>query len=224
MDLGGENRLAGQELRCDFRSRTVPHQHRAGGVWATGAKNKDMFLGGLGWGGSVPERVWNWHPIFVVCMVVCLTQALIAHVTWISCSKGIMKWYHLTCQTGAVVFLSLGLKTEWRYNNLKLDANLTSLYSWFEVTAATLICCQFVFGILVYVWPTAPGDYRKALLPLHIFFELAIYAFASLNVVVGIVEKTADQGCGYNNHWDADEQDTDPADFYGNFFSHRLVL
>mmetsp|Transcript_10534 Transcript_10534/g.12812 ORF Transcript_10534/g.12812 Transcript_10534/m.12812 type:complete len:262 (+) Transcript_10534:61-846(+) len=185
--------------------------------WAKSENTGAMFLGGLGWGtNSAPMYVFNWHPLLMTAGVIAETQALLCFRTW-PVTKYINKLIHIFWHIVAVVCFSIGLKSVWRYKNLKLLADLYSLHSWIGILVMALFYGQFLVGFAAYFFPGASAEWRRVYLPLHGFLGVFIFAGFCCSIVLGIVEKTTDQGCGYNTD-DDDTKDIDPAEYYTDIY------
>ena len=101
---------------------------------------------------------------------------------------------------------------------MKVEANLYSLHSWIGIAIITLFYAQQFLGFAAFIFPVASPIWRRAYLPLYVFFGGFIYAALSMQVVLGLVNKTVDQGCGYNKHWSYNEPDTNPAEHFDSIY------
>jgi cytochrome b-561 len=189
--------------------------------WVKSIEVDKMFLGGLGWALQTNAAyVFNWHPLLMVAAVVAETQAILTYRTW-PFSKPTNKYIHIFWHMCAVACLGLGLKAVWRYKNLKALASLYSLHSWIGLAVVVMVFAQFALGFLVFSFPVAAPAWRRAYLPLHGFFGCFMYMSLCLNVVLGIVNKTTSQGCGYDGKGfvtGAGIEDTNPAKYYKDIY------
>ena len=190
--------------------------------WVNGASTSTLFLGGLDWKASahhgVPAAgVFNWHPLLMVCGVIAETQALLTWRTWPATPRQ-LKFIHLLWHCAAGTLFGVGLAAVFRYADIKVTANLYSLHSWVGIAIITLYYTQLFLGFAAFVYPVASPVWRRAYLPLYTFFGGFLYACFAFQVVLGLVNKTVDQGCGYNDRWTYSHGDRNPAEHYDNIY------
>lgn len=163
-----------------------------------------------GLGGLTASNIFAWHPVFMTVGMVCVfAQAALAYRAY-PFGKKTNKLIHMVLQAIAVILISLGLWSVFKYHNDSLIANLYSTHSWLGVATVCLFFQNFGLGFGAFWLPYAPQWARAAYLPAHVYLGVLTFFSAVLTVCTGITEKNAWLGCSY----DIDSVDTNPASHY----------
>lgn len=174
--------------------------------WAE-TSSDDKGLGGLS---LTADNIFAWHPVFMtIGMVVIFSQAAMAYRAY-PFGKKTNKFIHVVLQAVAVVCISLGLWTVFKFHNDSLIANLYSTHSWLGVATVCLFFQNFGLGFGAFWLPYAPPRVRAAYLPAHVYLGVLTFFAAILTVCTGITEKNAWLGCSYT----IDSVDSNPASHY----------
>lgn len=96
---------------------------------------------------------------------------------------------HAKIHALAFIFTSYGLFVAFRLHNSN-NPHLYSLHSWVGVTAISLFACQYIAGLLCYLFPVVRESIKVSYMPLHIFFGLLGFILAMITCLLGISEKT----------------------------------
>ncbi|NWI20665.1 CYBR1 reductase, partial [Crypturellus soui] len=145
---------------------------------------------GLSWDGGAGE--FNWHPVLVVTGFVFVQGiAIIVYRlpwTW-KCSKLLMKFIHAGLNTIAMILAIVSMVAVFDYHNASNIPNMYSLHSWIGLTAVILYSLQLFLGFAVFLLPFAPVWLRAALMPIHIYSGLFIFATVIASALMGITER-----------------------------------
>ncbi|NXH46093.1 CYBR1 reductase, partial [Dicaeum eximium] len=145
---------------------------------------------GLSWDGRGGE--FNWHPVLVITGFVFIQGiAIIVYRlpwTW-KCSKLLMKFIHAGLNTTAMILVIVAMVAAFDYHNTMKIPNMYSLHSWIGLIAVIFYFLQLFFGFTVFLLPFAPVRLRAALLPIHVYSGLTIFATVIATCLMGITEK-----------------------------------
>jgi len=186
-------------------------------AWMSADKD-DAGYGGYNWG----ELIFNYHPTFMYAALILGSFSAIVSYRILPIDKYVSKGFHGLIHTGAIICIIIGLTAVFLGNDNKSynDAdmyfsNFTSIHSFIGLGAVIIYFLNYCFGILHFLPSTEliPVELRKAYMPYHVFFGTFSTIAASMAVVTGVMELTAEAGCYY----DIDSADLNPADHY-----HRL--
>ncbi|RMC18554.1 hypothetical protein DUI87_04446 [Hirundo rustica rustica] len=108
--------------------------------------------------------------------------------TW-KCSKRLMKFIHAGLNTIAMILAIVSVVAVFDFHNAKNIPNMYSLHSWIGLTAVIFYCLQLFLGFAVFLLPFAPAHLRAALMPIHVFSGLTIFATVIATALMGITEK-----------------------------------
>ncbi|XP_066046047.1 LOW QUALITY PROTEIN: plasma membrane ascorbate-dependent reductase CYBRD1 [Chamaea fasciata] len=149
-----------------------------------------QYRGGLSWDGS--SREFNWHPVLIVTGFVFIQGiAIIVYRlpwTW-KCSKLLMKFIHAGLNTIAMILAIVAIVSAFDFHNANNNPNMYSLHSWIGLAAVIFYCLQLFCGFAVYLLPFAPVRLRAALMPIHVYSGLTIFATVIATALMGITEK-----------------------------------
>lgn len=155
------------------------------GVWIA------VFRGGFAWR-SNPSKEFNWHPFLMVLGLVFLyANGALVYRGFRSERKKKLKIIHMLMHLGAFIFSVIGLVAVFDSHNLaqKPIANMYSLHSWLGLSVVILFACQWVSGLLTFLFPGLRPSFRAAYLPVHQFFGLVIFMGAICASLLGLTEK-----------------------------------
>ncbi|XP_033921557.1 plasma membrane ascorbate-dependent reductase CYBRD1 [Melopsittacus undulatus] len=145
---------------------------------------------GLSWDGSVRE--FNWHPVLIITGFVFIQGiAIIVYRlpwTW-KCSKVLMKFIHAGLHTIAMILAIVSMVAVFEYHNAGNIPNMYSLHSWIGLTAVIFYSLQLFLGFAVFLLPFAPVSLRTAVMPIHVYSGLTIFAMVIATALMGITEK-----------------------------------
>ncbi|XP_064290570.1 plasma membrane ascorbate-dependent reductase CYBRD1 [Passer domesticus] len=145
---------------------------------------------GLSWDGSSAE--FNWHPVLIVTGFVFIQGiAIIVYRlpwTW-KCSKLLMKFIHAGLNTIAMILAIVAMVAAFDYHNARNIPNMYSLHSWIGLTAVIFYALQLFCGFAVFLLPFAPAHLRAAVMPIHAYSGLTIFATVIATALMGITEK-----------------------------------
>ncbi|XP_061860659.1 plasma membrane ascorbate-dependent reductase CYBRD1 [Colius striatus] len=149
-----------------------------------------QYRGGLSWDGSARE--FNWHPILVITGFVFIQGIAIVVYrlpwTW-KCSKLLMKFIHAGLNTIAMILAIVSIVAAFEYHNAQSIPNMYSLHSWIGLAVAIFYALQLFVGFAVFLLPFAPVPLRAALMPIHVYSGLTIFATVIATALMGITEK-----------------------------------
>ncbi|KAM9380326.1 plasma membrane ascorbate-dependent reductase CYBRD1 [Phaethornis superciliosus] len=145
---------------------------------------------GLSWDGSAAE--FNWHPVLIITGFVFIQGiAIIVYRlpwTW-KCSKLLMKFIHAGLNTIAMILAIVSMVAVFDFHNARNIPNMYSLHSWVGLAAVIFYSLQLVLGFAVFLLPFAPVSLRAALMPIHVYLGLTIFATVIATALMGITEK-----------------------------------
>uniref|UniRef100_A0A8B9P007 Plasma membrane ascorbate-dependent reductase CYBRD1 n=1 Tax=Apteryx owenii TaxID=8824 RepID=A0A8B9P007_APTOW len=108
--------------------------------------------------------------------------------TW-KCSKLLMKFIHAGLNTIAMILAIVSMVAVFEYHNARNIPNMYSLHSWIGLTAVIFYSLQLLLGFAVFLLPFAAVPLRAALMPIHIYSGLLIFATVIASALMGITEK-----------------------------------
>lgn len=153
------------------------------GIWI------GIYRGGFAWR-SDPVREFNWHPFFMVLGLVFLyANGALIYRGFRSEKKKKLKIIHMSLHLGALIFAVIGLVAVFDFHNAKSISNMYSLHSWIGLSVVILFACQWVSGLLTFLFPGLRPSVRAAYLPVHQFFGLVIFIGAVCTSLLGLTEK-----------------------------------
>ncbi|XP_065493524.1 plasma membrane ascorbate-dependent reductase CYBRD1 [Caloenas nicobarica] len=145
---------------------------------------------GLSWDGGAGE--FNWHPVLIITGFVFIQGiAIIVYRlpwTW-KCSKLLMKFIHAGLNTIAMILAIVSLVAVFEYHNASNIPNMYSLHSWIGLAAVIFYSLQLFLGFAVFLLPFAPVPLRRAVMPIHVYSGLTIFATVIATALMGITEK-----------------------------------
>ncbi|KFO15088.1 Cytochrome b reductase 1, partial [Balearica regulorum gibbericeps] len=124
-------------------------------------------------------------------LVSVLSSAIIVYRlpwTW-KCSKLLMKFIHAGLNTIAMILAIVSMVAVFEFHNARNIPNMYSLHSWIGLTAVIFYSLQLFLGFAVFLLPFAPVTLRAALMPIHVYSGLTIFATVIATALMGITEK-----------------------------------
>jgi len=154
-------------------------------VWFFGYK------GGVAWTEN-PAKEFNWHPILMSFGLIFLYgQATIVYRVLFFLPKNFVKLVHAVLQGLTIIMVAIGLKAAFDSHDLRQPPipNMYSLHSWLGVTTVGLFSLQFLFGVMIFLWPGGPVWLRKEYMSQHVFWGIVIFVLGAATALTGITEK-----------------------------------
>nr|XP_045600371.1 transmembrane ascorbate-dependent reductase CYB561-like isoform X1 [Procambarus clarkii]XP_045600372.1 transmembrane ascorbate-dependent reductase CYB561-like isoform X1 [Procambarus clarkii]XP_045600373.1 transmembrane ascorbate-dependent reductase CYB561-like isoform X1 [Procambarus clarkii]XP_045600376.1 transmembrane ascorbate-dependent reductase CYB561-like isoform X1 [Procambarus clarkii]XP_045600377.1 transmembrane ascorbate-dependent reductase CYB561-like isoform X1 [Procambarus clar len=153
------------------------------GVWC------GYFRKGFAWF-SDPDLQFNWHPFLMTLgMVFLYANGALIYRGFRSEKKKKLKILHMMIQLGAFILSIVGLVAVFNFHNARSIPNMYSLHSWIGLITVILFSCQWLVGLLTFLFPGLRPSVRAAYLPLHQFFGLFIFVGAVASCLLGLTEK-----------------------------------
>lgn len=176
-----------------------------GGIWM------GKYHNGYGWDVST---VFNYHPLFMTIGMIFLygdgenykllknfksnlifsknlTKAILVYRLLRTTTKLYVKILHGIIHIAVLIFASIALKAVFDSHNkpIKPIPNMYSLHSWVGLTAVVLFGLQWIVGFVSFLFPKLSDGLRRAYLPHHKFWGLAIFGLCIAAALMGITEK-----------------------------------
>jgi len=174
------------------------------------------FRGGMSWS-SDPHLEFNWHPMLMVLGLIYLygNGVLVYRVGRINIpntrnvssetsvlgilmyrlfrneKKKKLKLIHAGVMIASFMCAVIALKAVFDSHNLpeKPVPNLYSLHSWMGLITVLLFACQWLAGLVTFLFPGLASHLRAAYLPVHTSFGILIFVMACATSLTGITEK-----------------------------------
>lgn len=154
------------------------------GVWL------GIYRGGFAW--STPLEQFNWHPLLMTLGLVFLyANGALVYRGFRSERKKKLKVAHALVMIGALVCSIVGLVAVFQYHATEGYPDMRSLHSWLGLSTVILFACQWLAGLLTFLFPGLRSSLRSAYLPIHQFFGMFIFAGAVTSALIGLTEKAA---------------------------------
>lgn len=155
------------------------------GVWC------GYFRGGFAWFND-PTLQFNWHPFLMTLgLVFFYANGAMIYRGFRSEKKKKLKILHMLIQLSAFIFSIVGLVAVFDFHNKSHPPipNMYSLHSWVGLCTVILFACQWLVGLLTFLFPGLRPSVRAAYLPIHQFFGLFIFVGAVASCLLGLTEK-----------------------------------
>uniref|UniRef100_A0A1I8J8N2 Transmembrane ascorbate-dependent reductase CYB561 n=4 Tax=Macrostomum lignano TaxID=282301 RepID=A0A1I8J8N2_9PLAT len=152
-------------------------------VWLT------KYLGGFDWNN---EKVFNYHPLFMVIgMVFLYANSALVYRVFRNSRKPLLKSVHGILHILALVFSIVGLVAVFKFHNLPTHniPNMYSLHSWIGLAVVILFCMQWVIAFVAFVFPTLSDSLRASYLSMHRFWGAGIFVGSVASCLLGLTEK-----------------------------------
>lgn len=148
------------------------------------------FREGLAWDGKAAE--FNLHPLLMVAGFIFLQgiAIIIFRLPWTwACNKLVMKWIHASLHLSAFALAVVSTIAVFDFHNGANIPNMYSLHSWLGLAAVILYCLQIVVGVVLYLVPITPMQWRAAFMPFHVFCGTLLFVGIIAVALMGITEK-----------------------------------
>ncbi|XP_074884549.1 plasma membrane ascorbate-dependent reductase CYBRD1 isoform X1 [Buteo buteo] len=125
----------------------------------------------------------------VACLKPCVA-IIVYRLPWTwKCSKLLMKFIHAGLNTIAMILAIVSMVAVFEFHNARNIPNMYSLHSWIGLTAVIFYSFQLFLGFAVFLLPFAPVPLRAALMPIHVYSGLTVFATVIATALMGITEK-----------------------------------
>ncbi|XP_031431141.1 transmembrane ascorbate-dependent reductase CYB561 [Clupea harengus] len=152
------------------------------GVWM------GHYRGGYAWDGSRQE--FNVHPLCMVLgMIFLYGDAIMVFRAFRNEAKRSVKILHGVLHLLALLISIIGMVAVFQYHDARNIPHMYSLHSWCGMLTFVLFIAQWLMGFSFFLFPGATAWLRRAYLPLHVFFGLALFGLAVATCLLGIMEK-----------------------------------
>ncbi|XP_011494576.1 PREDICTED: cytochrome b reductase 1-like [Ceratosolen solmsi marchali] len=149
------------------------------------------FKGGFAWT-SDPDLEFNWHPLLMtVGLVFLYANGMLIYRSQRTVRKRRLKLIHGGIMIFTVLLTVIALVAVFDSHNLKTPPipNMYSLHSWVGLTTIILFCCQWLAGLVSFLYPMIQPSLRAAYLPVHVYFGTAAFIGTIASCLMGLTEK-----------------------------------
>lgn len=149
------------------------------------------FHGGFSWS-SNPAQEFNWHPVLMtIGMIFLYANSIIVYRAFPNNSKRNLKLTHAIIHVIAFLLTVIALQAVFDSHNLNKPpiANLYTLHSWIGLIAVILFSCQWISGLVTFLYPGLKQGLRVVYLPVHIFFGVLGFVCSVIAALLGLLEK-----------------------------------
>lgn len=102
------------------------------------------------------------------------------------------KMAHMLIHLVGLILAIFGVYAAFKFHDLAVAADLTSLHSWLGIATVSLFALQWLLGFATFWLPgAAHPDTRAAATPAHVMAGLAIFLLAVCAAQTGLVQKSA---------------------------------
>ena len=130
------------------------------------------------------------HPFLMsLAFAVCSTFAVLAYFTYerlFGLSHAMAKLFHFLWNTVAIVVATLGVVGMYSVHSRSPDGHFQSLHSWIGFIVFCMYWAQYLLGTVVYMC-NVPVDWKRIVLPTHVFLGLASTFGVYLVILLGII-------------------------------------
>ncbi|XP_051144973.1 probable transmembrane ascorbate ferrireductase 3 [Andrographis paniculata] len=134
-------------------------------------------------------RVFNVHPFLMFFGFIFMAgQAMMAYKT-VGAERQVKKLVHMFFHLVAMVLGIVGLHAAFKFHDQAGVTNLYSLHSWIGIGTFSLFCLQWLFGLVVFLFPGAPSETKARVHPWHISAGRALLFMAICAALTGLMEK-----------------------------------
>ncbi|XP_071450787.1 transmembrane ascorbate-dependent reductase CYB561 isoform X2 [Hetaerina americana] len=177
-----------------------------------------VYRGGFAWR-SDPDLEFNWHPLLMtIGMIFMYGNGILVYRVFRGQRKRKLKIGHGFIHLMVFVLAVIALQAVFDSHNLKLPPipNLYTLHSWIGLIAVILFSCQWVSGLVSFLYPGLHISLRASYLPVHVFFGVGGFLSAVTASLLGLLEKA---------HWSiANYKDLPTEGLLVNFIGIAILL
>jgi cytochrome b-561 len=131
-------------------------------------------------------KVFNWHPLLMVTAYSTLFSMAAVHFRVLPFSHETNKVIHFVTQSFAVACSSLGIAVAQHFKDHLGYPQFYSTHAWIGIFAYGAFCLQYLSGLVSFLFPKLPAEYRADFKPWHIVFGVAIYFSTNAAIVLGV--------------------------------------
>ncbi|XP_034950046.1 cytochrome b561 isoform X2 [Chelonus insularis] len=149
------------------------------------------FRGGFSWT-SDPGHEFNWHPLLMtIGLVYIYGNGMLIYRSQRSLRKKKLKLIHGGMMIFAMLLTIIALVAVFDSHNLRKEPipNMYSLHSWVGLSSVILFACQWVAGLVSFLYPGLHQTLRAAYLPIHVYFGTAGFIGVIASCLLGLSEK-----------------------------------
>ncbi|KAG8035640.1 hypothetical protein G9C98_001068 [Cotesia typhae] len=149
------------------------------------------FQGGFAWTEN-PALEFNWHPLLMTIGLVFLYgNGMLIYRSRRTVRKRRLKLLHGGIMIFSFVLTVIALIAAFDSHNLKNPPipNMYTLHSWVGLTSVILFACQWVAGLISFLFPGLHVSIRAAYLPIHVYFGTAGFVGVIGSCLLGLNEK-----------------------------------
>ncbi|XP_046388334.1 transmembrane ascorbate-dependent reductase CYB561 isoform X2 [Ischnura elegans] len=150
-----------------------------------------VYRGGYAWTSS-PDLEFNWHPLLMtIGMIFMYGNGILVYRVFRGRRKRKLKIGHAFIHLMVFVLAVIALQAVFDSHNLKVPPtpNLYSLHSWIGLIAVILFSCQWVSGLVSFLYPGLHVSLRASYLPVHTFFGIGGFLSSVTAALLGLLEK-----------------------------------
>lgn len=148
------------------------------------------FRGGFGF--SEAKKLFNWHPMLnTIGFIFLFANSILHYRSFKNLTKQELKNQHVIIHCCIIVLVLLAGSAAFAshmYNKPPIP-HLYSLHSWLGVLTITLFLTEFAVGFVSFLYPGVAVQYKKAIMPYHIYFGVSTFVLATATSVLGFGEK-----------------------------------
>ncbi|XP_025422088.1 putative cytochrome b561 isoform X1 [Sipha flava] len=149
-----------------------------------------FYRNGFGFSGTI--NVCNWHPLLMTITFTYLFANSILHFrNFRNIKKKKLKKQHLIIHSCIIFFGLIGVWTGLNSNVIAKPPipKFYSFHSWLGIVTVIMFLSQFASGFVTFFYPKVAVQYKKAIMPYHIFIGTLTFILSIVTSVLGISEK-----------------------------------
>ncbi|KAK6617064.1 hypothetical protein RUM44_005421 [Polyplax serrata] len=150
---------------------------------------------------SNPSLQFNWHPLLMTLgMVFLYANGILVYRSLRNSHKKTLKIAHAVINAFALLLTIVGLQAVFDSHNLASPPipNMYSLHSWIGLGSVILFACQWLAGLITFLYPSLSATLRAAYYPIHTFFGVNAFVCATASALLGLTEKALFSVNGYS--------------------------
>ncbi|ESQ43296.1 hypothetical protein EUTSA_v10014551mg [Eutrema salsugineum] len=147
------------------------------------------YRGGFAWESKNKTLIFNLHPVLTLIGLVFLGGEAIISYKSLPFEKRVKKSIHLVLHAIAIILGIIGIYAAFKHHNEKHIPNLYTIHSWIGIGIIVLYALQWMYSIIVFLFPRVSSTLRSNSLPWHVFLGVFVYVLAVGNSVLGFLEK-----------------------------------